>query len=345
MLAEFGVWWLERMAELAALAQRRPPLPDTLLLQPTPLTPAGDGEPAFEATRRRRGRSQSLGGFTLPQDAQRLRAVRRRGETLTLVTDAVLLRRSVSLQLAAEHGLATLLHYEMDRLTPFTADQVAWDWRLLGRDRALGTLEAELVVLPRAAIAAALDTLANAGLRPDAVEAELPEGGSRDLPLEPPDSATALRDRRRLGTALALCGVLGLACVAIPLARQSLALDAQQAEIASLRPLVAQAQALQRRIAGDTAGADALTAGRAHAADVLTALAALTDALPDDTALTQLAMHHGRLSMEGQTTAAATRLIAAVAARPPLRDPAFTAPVVRGDVGNEIFSLQTELAR
>ena len=64
-----------------------------------------------------------------------------------------------------------------------------------------------------------------------------------------------------------------------------------------------------------------------------------------DTALTQLAMHHGRLSMEGQTTAAATRLIAAVAARPPVRDPAFTAPVVRGDVGNEIFSLQTDLAR
>jgi general secretion pathway protein L len=339
MLAEFATWWLERMGELAASARRGATLPDTLLLRPSA------GGTAFEALRRRRGRCQTLGHFDLDSDVQRLRAIRRRGETLTLASDARLLRRVVGLQLAAERGLATLLHYEMDRLTPFTVGDIYWDWRLMRRDRASGTLDAELVLLPRAAIAPLLETLATAELRPAAVEATLPDGSVRGLPLDPPDPAVAMRARRRQGAALALCAALGVACIAAPPIRHALALASLETEIAALRPEVAQAQALQRRIADEAAGASAIGAGRAHAADVLTALAALTDALPDDTYLTQLSLHQGRLTMEGQTTAAATRLIAAVAAEPRLRDPAFTAPVVRGDAGNEIFALQAELAR
>jgi general secretion pathway protein L len=338
MLAEIGAWWLARMAELVPAAMRSAGAADTLLLRPVP-----GHATAFAALRRRRGRVQPLGVFALAEDAPRLHAARRRRETLTLATGTCLLRRTVTLPLAAERGLATLLHYEMDRLTPFPAEDVLWDGRLIRRDRDRGSLQAELVLLPRAAVAEPLQALAGAGLLPGMVEAPLPDGGQRSLPLEPPDPAAALAARRRLGAGLALCAALAAACIATPLLRQSLALADVEAQIEALRPRVAEAQALQRRLSG--AGEDdALTAGRAHAGDTLTALAALTDALPDDTYLSQLSLHHRTLTMEGQSTGAATRLIAALAAEPHLRDPAFTAPVVRGDIGNEIFALQVAFA-
>ncbi len=331
MLAEFGLWWWERMGELGRPAQE-PRAADTLLLRP-------DGD-AIEIGRRRRGRVRPLGRFA-PGAAARQRRGR---ERVTLVAGVALLRCPLTLPLAAERGLATLVQYEMDRLTPFAAAEVVWACRMLRRDRAKGSLQAELLLLPKARIAAALQALADAGLTASHVEASLPGGALQVLPLVPPDPGIMQRAAWRVRAAGGLCAALAAACVALPVARQWQALDRIEAEIATLRPAVAEAQALQRRLAG--AGAeDALTDGRGRAADALATLAALTEALPDDTYLTQLTLQQRRITLEGQTTGAASRLIAAVAAESRLRDPAFTAPVVRGDAGNEIFSLQAELAR
>lgn len=339
MLAEFGAWWLERMTELAAPLRGNGPA-DTLLLRMT-----GQDQAPIVALRRSRGRVQQLGTFVLPNDAPRLRALPRRGERVALDAEATLLSRIVTLPFAAESGLATLLRYEMDRLTPFAADDVLWDWRLLRRDRARATLEAELVLLPRASVAAKLQALAEAGLRCTAVEAALPSGGARALPLEQSDPVAARRTARHRSIAWGICAVMAVVVAVVPLARNWLELRAVEQEIDKLRPAVADAQALQRRINGAATGADAITTGRLRAGDALKALAALTDALPDNTYLTQLSMSQRRLTMEGQTTGSATRLIAALAADSRLRDPGFSAPVVRGDAGNEIFALQAELAR
>lgn len=333
MLAEFGTWWLQRMTELAAPVARAAAPGETLLLRPL----AGAG---VEALRQCRGRCQALGRFTLPDDAPLLRAARRRNETLALATAHPPLRRVATLPLAAERGLGELLRYEMDRLTPFQAADVLWDWRLAGRDRRRGTLAVELLLLPRAAVAAPLQAMEEAGLRADCVETVRPDGTPCRLPLDPPASH---RDRRRQRAVYMLCAVLVPVCLGTPVLRQSLALRAQQAQIAALRPLVAEAQTLQRHISG-TGDEDAPAAGRAHAADALTALAALTEALPDDTWLTKLGLNRRHLTMEGQTTGSATRLIAALAAGQRLRDPGFTAPTLTGDAGNELFALQVELA-
>ena len=201
------------------------------------------------------------------------------------------------------------------------------------------------MLLPRAGLAGLLDALAEAGIRPDAVEAPLPGGEIRRLPLAPPETGLARRVRRRERMALALSGALAAACLLAPVLRQSFAFATVADAMAAVRPRSAEAQALQRRIAAASAGEDALAQGRLHAADMLTALAALTDALPDDTYLSQLALHKRLLTMEGQSVGAgATRLIALLADEPGLRNPAFTAPVVRGDIGNDIFALQVELA-
>ena len=78
--------------------------------------------------------------------------------------------------------------------------------------------------------------------------------------------------------------------------------------------------------------------------DPLRVLADLTDILPDDTSLIELSLRDRALSIAGQSAAAA-RLIPALAADPAIRNPAFAAPVTRNELsGIEDFSIRAEVA-
>jgi general secretion pathway protein L len=61
--------------------------------------------------------------------------------------------------------------------------------------------------------------------------------------------------------------------------------------------------------------------------------------LPDDTFLTSISLRRDHLTMEGHSTAA-TKLIAAMAADPGLKNPSFGAPVLRGENGTDVFTIQ-----
>lgn len=68
------------------------------------------------------------------------------------------LRRRVALPAAAAERLRDVLGFEIDRQTPFSAADVYYDARVLGR-RGDGQIDAELVVVPRAALETALQAL------------------------------------------------------------------------------------------------------------------------------------------------------------------------------------------
>lgn len=300
-------------------------------------------------------------------DSQTVEVLKRRGMTLTvidqirlnetfpsmtrrgagdgpvvLLLDQVPLLRTVTLPLAAESGLATLLRFEMDRLTPFAPSDVFWDWRTVRRNRAAGTLDIELVLMPRAPIDGLLASLADAGFAVTHLEAGARTGDPRRLPVAPPDQAAGHRRDRRRRAMYIVSAVLALACLVNPPLRQSIALRQVEIDIETIQPRVAEAQALRRRIADAATGGDVLAAARGQTTMALAALAALTNALPDGTWLTRVTLTRRRLTIDGQSAAAAG-LIPALVNEPRLRDPAFTAPVVRGPNGREGFALRAEL--
>ena len=61
---------------------------------------------------------------------------------------ALAIVQPVELPLVAEENLGQVLAYQMDRETPFTADRVYFDYRVVDRDRPAQLLGAELVVIP-----------------------------------------------------------------------------------------------------------------------------------------------------------------------------------------------------
>jgi general secretion pathway protein L len=259
--------------------------------------------------------------------------------------DQPFLVRRTTFPLAAAADLDQLLHYEMDRLTPFAAADVLYSHRVAARDIAAGTLAVDIAVVPKAWVRDPLQRLAALSIRPEALEAstdEFPTGltpGIARIALDHDDPAHRARVRLGWRAAIGASVALAAAVVMVPLIRQSLALADVDARIAALRPGMDQVDAMRRQIAAGSAGAGQIAAARERGTVALRALGILTDLMPDDTWLTSIALHHNQLTIEGHSTAA-TKLIAAMTADPQLKNPAFGAPVVRAENGTDIFTIQ-----
>ena len=70
---------------------------------------------------------------------------------VALGPDEALVRR-VTMPAATEENLRQVLEFEMDRLTPFRADEVYFDYRVVSRDVAAGQLVIQLAVARREAV-------------------------------------------------------------------------------------------------------------------------------------------------------------------------------------------------
>ena len=347
MAAIFFSWWLRQLVGLLPAAWRpavgavAAETGDSIML-----TLETSGSPTLDAARRRGKRLLQLGRFTL--DAAGLASLRAaigggragssRGPIRLLLPPALLLEQPVSLPLQAERGLETALRWEMDRLTPFPAEAVFWTWRIVQRDRARGQLDLRLMLVAKAAIQDSLDALAAVGLAPARLEAAGEPG--RVIPLS---GRRAAPRRPALLAGVVVCIGLAIAAAVLPFARQQTELERLEARVAEYRPQVDVADALRRRIADRAASIDVVAAEAARVGNTLQALAVLTDLLPDDTSLYELAIRDRVLTFTGQSTQAA-RLIAVLAADPTIRNPVFAAPVTRNELTRaEAFSIRAEI--
>ncbi len=341
MLIEFLAWW---GGQLRAL------LPARLFSQPggaDALIADVSVPGALTMRRRRRGVEQRVAELRGDDaGAPGLRAAlgnRARSEPVLLrVPASWVLERAVSLPIAAERDLSRVLGYEMERLTPFNAAELVWDHAVLLRDRARGRINLRLTMVRRAALEDAIGLLRPLGAVPSAVEATMPDG-PRVLKLAREGAAgQALLPVRTLAIA---AGVLALLVAASPFARQAVRLSSLHAQLDAMAPRIAQVDTLRRRIAGSSAGGDAVAAETRRLGDTLEALAALTEVLPDDSYLTEFTMRERKITMSG-LGASAPRLISGLSADPRVKNPAFTAPVTKSETNHlDVFAIRAELAQ
>ena len=295
-------------------------------------------------TFRQRRAVRPLGTFTLDEagmQAMRL-AMRAAGRTpLALcLPPGALLEREVVLPLAVEREAGNALRYEIDRFTPFRADEIFWSWEVTRRDRGRGRLHLRLFLVPRAAVERALTAPSAAGASATWLEGRTAEGTWRAIAVR--TTAWHPWQRHTLRAAGLACAALAAAAVATPFVRQSLAGTEVEVRIAGLVPRAREVEALQRRIAQDAASGDAMTTTQAEFGDALGVLAALTAILPDDTFLIDLSMKQRRLTLHGQSTNA-TKLIAVLSADRTIRNPSFAAAVTRTPGGGaDLFTIAAE---
>jgi general secretion pathway protein L len=332
MLREVVRWWARQMRAL---------LPRQMLAaanQADALIVTAEGaSQQIRLSLRRRQRESFLGSFAMDQGGQRAAtaAIRQNVARVILRPDpAMVLQRRVELPLAAEQDMTRVLGYEMDRFTPFTAEQVYWQASIERRDRAAGRLQLSLALLPRSLVQPVFTALEAMGLKVSVIEV-----GGRSIDLVPPSSRHRIVPRI-IGGAIA---GLALGAIVTPFVTQSLAREDLEARIAALQPRIAEVEALRRRIAAGSAGNDVIAAEHAGKGDALQVLAAVTDLMPDDTVLADLSLRQGKLSISGRSRVA-PQLIPAMAGDPILHNPSFAAPVTRTPDGKaDTFVIRAEV--
>jgi general secretion pathway protein L len=280
--------------------------------------------------------------------ARLLRGLRLRATDVVLrLASGQVLQRRVELPLAAVENLREVLGFEMDRLTPFKAETVAYDFRIAATDREAQRLAVDVAVAPRAVVDEAVRTVAALGLAPDRVGPA--EGGDQAMSfnlLSPAESAGSGGSLRRLNAALAVLLVLLLAGVVLwPLQRKQAELAELETRLAESRAAAAATEALRERIAAAQDRNSFLVQRRQATPLAVAVLAELTERLADDTWLAQLHIGEGQVLLSGYAPAAAA-LVETLEDAPLFADVKFDSPVMPdARVGRERFNLSAKIAQ
>jgi general secretion pathway protein L len=261
-----------------------------------------------------------------------------------LLAEADVLRTRVSMPVAAEANLRQALAYEMDRHTPFQAEEVFYDWRVLKRDRDAGQLNLELVVVRREAVDADIDLLQRLGLAPSGVDVVADDGplGINLLP-------EAMRHRivNQQARTNWLAGAVTVLLLVLVMAQSLLLREHQLTEVKSaIKDVKAEAMAVRqihKQIDDASEAANFLQNHKAENGYKVEMLAELTRILPQDTYLDRLNLQADSVQMQGRS-GNAQALIELVNASPMFENASFRGPTRLDPRSNkEIFDLNAKV--
>ncbi len=262
-----------------------------------------------------------------------------------LLPAAAGLRRRLVLPAAARERLRDVVGFEIDRQTPFSADAVAFDARMLGR-RGDGQLDVELVVVPAATLAAQGERLGP--LADGLAGADLADGDGVPLGVNllPPAQRRLQRDPARgwnlVLAALAIAATIG--AMAQLLDNRARALEDLQAR-ADGEARAAREVALQRQqLASLVQGRAFIEKQRRERPTAIEVIDAAARRLPDNTSLEKLAIDNHQLMLIG-VSGEASALVGRMSDGGPWRSPALTG-VLQPDAesGRDRFTLVADLA-
>ena len=256
---------------------------------------------------------------------------------------AAALRKTLSVPASARWHMENVLAFELDRETPFTADEVYWAYAVRNHDRARKRLDVELIILARSDIDSLVASIRRAGAEVVGIEIPSPSGKPLFVPLD--DNKRhhrSLAHRSVLGRAAAVTALAALAVV-IPFAQLHLARASADRKIATLTPSAEEAGSLRKAVDQFSGAAAYLTDERERTGPALAVLADITNDLPDDTHLTMLSLHAGRVTIQGIAQSAA-RVVAQISKDRRFTEQVFDSPVAQdGHSGLESFTLSFTL--
>ena len=346
----FFAWWFGELVGLVPEALRRIFRPGSryLIVEPS------DDEVVVKLLRGKRYREigrANLHGKDVAAERKALRKAKRHGKpkksdvVLRLPADRVL-RRRLELPWAAEPDLREALYFQIDRQTPFTPDEVYFDFEVVGRDTEAKRLTVEVTVIPRTIVDDAVARAGRWGLEPDIVDVvDQHQDAAPRINLMPGGAAANDAPGFSPVNVLLLIVAAGLlaAAVYVPLDQRRVAADALLARIVVVQ---AQAQAtllLREEVESLRKEERFLTAARRGALSPVRVLDDLTRILPDDTWLFELKITGRQVRIAGYAPAAAA-LIGVIDKSPLFRAPRFRSSVTQDPrTGLERFNMSFQI--
>ncbi len=273
--------------------------------------------------------------------------IHKRGEGVSLwLSDGQALVKSIILPLAAAENLRQVLGFEMDRHTPFKADQVYFDFRVTTRDTEKSKLTIKLAAVPKHIVDAAIELLTRWGAAPKAVHiADVAVPNSEAINLMPMEHRAA-QPSTLLWFNVALLVLSLMLCViaiGIPILQKREVSIALLPILDRAKTQAAAANALRQEQERLTAEYNFVLDKKKAIVPVVVLLDGVSRLLPDDTWVQQFNLKDKELQIQGET-ASSSKLITMVENAQFSHNANFRSPLTKGYTPNsERFHIVAEV--
>jgi general secretion pathway protein L len=343
---EFFRWWRDELVDMLPA-----PIKTWLQREPDRIVISREGNEAFAVYAS--GTDRNAPAFRLSGDEDgvnasaelaRLKAnIEEKDVPVVLMLEPTdILARRLNFPLAVEANLRQVLNFEMDRQTPFKADQVYFDFQIAARDEQQRLLHVDLVLALRSHVDPIVAALRKRIDQPldqiDALRAGTARWGVNLLPMSvrPPRNHFWLKVN--LGLA-ALAFVLFWIVMAQAEARKTRAVEEFNTRIEAVREDARAAAALKQELADARDASSFLARKRLETPAFLEILEDVTRLLPDDVWLERMMLAQDELQLQGQAKES-SKLINVLTKSKLLSNPQMRGPVqVDPRTNKERFSI------
>lgn len=355
-LQRFWRWWRGELVAMMPAWMRRPE-PDPLAYDQF-LLPASPATPELRLRRQQTtgepdARSFPLGGDLAAQRESVLAALRGASadrkapppEAVVILPAERVLRRRLTLPLAAEDNLRQVLEFQIEQLTPFTLAQVHFGHRVVSRDPGRGLLQVDFCAAPRTGADEALKALAAWGIAVRGLVALPGREGEAPINLlpqaQPPMPPVW---RRALWPWLAaLVVLLALAALALPIVIKREASIALLPWLDKARAAAEATDALRKEVEARIEERNFLPAKKLQRPPVVADIEELSRVLPDDTWVQQLDIKGNEVQIQGETGSSA-RLIGLFEQSALFTNASYKASLTKGSApGTERYHLALDI--
>ncbi|MCU0832879.1 MAG: PilN domain-containing protein [Chromatiaceae bacterium] len=258
--------------------------------------------------------------------------------TIVQLPAAEVLRREVSFPEQVRTNLRQVVGYEIDRLSPFQAAQVYYDFRIAEGVARGGKLRVELALCRRDLADDWLRRLREAGVPADRLSWEGAWPKANLLPAE-----ERPRRRARLVTPARLLLLLVLVLIAAvlvsPLWQKQRQLESLDTQLGTLRASAAEVEEVRAALERAREGSTLVLQRKIDQPRSVDLLRELTERLPDDTWVQNLDVTEREVQIRGES-AQATALIGLLEKAPGFSGVSFRSPVVQvATTGQERFHI------
>ena len=330
-LNQFFTWWISELLGVLgpAMRERVQGRRNYLILEKQ--------EQEFRARYGYRGNLRSIGQFSLDGDNPDQSAL----PDITRVTDKVdeivlflskdeLLEKTISFPAATEPNLRNVVGYEMDRYTPFSADQVYFGCRITGRDPSNQRITVSITLIPRKKLDPTLEALNAIGIKIGAVApAEYASESLYAFNLLPESEQSIRLKRKRLRQrwqwAFLLLAIVG-AVIAFTFS-QNQRLQNLQEMVVEPKAMAETARQVKAELALLNDSRTFLITKKNDELSVLIVLNELTQMLPDHTWISRMEWQQERVLKLTGESAEASALISLLEDSEYLQDVRFASPV------------------
>ena len=263
-------------------------------------------------------------------------------EVVVYLPRAQVLRQTIELPAAAAENLHEVVAFEMDRHTPFRADDVYFDCRITHSDAKRGLIDVDLAVVPRDVADTAVALARGWSLAPARLGiADEPAAAADQMNLLPlSDRRTPGELSRRLSVVFGCCAVvLAALMVYLPLWQKQDLQARTEALLARARAEALEVDAIKAQVAARVASGQFLVDRKAQRPSLTALMDEVTRLLPDNTYIVQLALRERQVTLSGNS-AKASALIAELEQSGLLSEVSFSSPITLDRrIGLERFNL------